>query len=193
MAPCGLIGDLFSWKMIVDTATCTEGIQQIATGAATSDYFTVTQAAANPKAAVSDVSEEEEDILSVECTNMPPAACHPAGFRHVMDPPHLLDVIGALAKEDVLTVGLLLPDKLTSGGAAVEVLPDPTTASKGEKSLNEDRFPFSAHGPCNHRVHWNHLKTKRRLSYYKCDFCGLHWRQLRPTLLDPRGRYARSP
>ena len=45
-----------------------------------------------------------------------------------------------------------------------------------------ERFPLHLHGRCDHKAHWVHVRAKRSYSFYKCGWCEVQWRQLRPKV-----------
>ena len=177
-----MVSSIFSWKEICDTLT----IQAAVSGASTAnavEYFPVVGPTCGTR-----MSHEKHRSLRfagpLASSSTAPDRTQSLPFA---DAPNLLDVLGAVGDGAISEVTLKLPDQLISERAALETLPGlASEARTGE----EEWFPFHPFGPCNHRVHWNHLRAKRNFSYYRCDLCSVQWRQLRPKVLrqEPSGK-----
>jgi|EP00670_Eutreptiella_braarudii_P014860 hypothetical protein len=165
--PPSVISDLFNWKMILSDHVDTNTLNAIEDSA---EYFAEPQGRLRAQTPAF-VSIEE----NVGHDGNAPKPCLAIIAAEDIS---LLNVCGS---EVGSSLQLILPTQLTAGPTTVQALP-PLKAQGERDATPEDRFPFISEAKCGHHLHFNHLRSKRSYSYYKCDFCNAHWRQLRPKV-----------
>jgi hypothetical protein len=166
------ISDLFGWDVILSDLVITDDLKAIRSSVAAADYFAPTRP--QGYAQMPAIGHGTEKVFLDES-------------RHESRPFPANLVAGALnvcAIEVESSHHLNLPTQLTAGPAPLQVLPSP----KAQDEQDDNRFPFLERGMCGHNLHWKHLRAKRSYSYYKCEICNVHWRQVRPKVSQRMAR-----